>query len=81
MQVIIPALKEDKATRTVWRPLKNSESIVEKFKASDHQNMYILQNKSPQWNEETKSYVLNFHNRVKQASVKNFQIIFQEDRK
>jgi tubby-related protein 1 len=28
---------------------------------------------------ETKSYVLNFHNRVKQPSVKNFQIINPED--
>jgi hypothetical protein len=32
------------------------------------------------WNEETQSYVLNFHGRVTQASVKNFQIIHDGDR-
>ena len=26
------------------------------------------------WNDETQSYVLNFHGRVTQASVKNFQL-------
>jgi tubby-related protein 1 len=40
-----------------------------------------LGNKSPIWNEETQSYVLNFHGRVTQASVKNFQIVHKNDRK
>lgn len=40
-----------------------------------------LRNKAPVWNEETQSYVLNFHGRVTQASVKNFQIIHENDRK
>lgn len=30
---------------------------------------------------ETQSYVLNFHGRVTQASVKNFQIVHEDDRK
>ena len=30
---------------------------------------------------ETQSYVLNFHGRVTQASVKNFQIVHDDDRK
>lgn len=38
-----------------------------------------LHNKTPQWNEETQSYVLNFHGRVTQASVKNFQIVHDND--
>lgn len=40
-----------------------------------------LHNKTPIWNEETQSYVLNFHGRVTQASVKNFQIVHSNDRK
>ena len=32
----------------------------------------------PVWNEETQSYVLNFHGRVTQASVKNFQIVHSQ---
>jgi len=39
-----------------------------------------LHNKTPIWNEETQSYVLNFHGRVTQASVKNFQIVHNNDR-
>jgi hypothetical protein len=40
-----------------------------------------LHNKTPIWNEDTQSYVLNFHGRVTQASVKNFQIVHSNDRK
>lgn len=47
---------------------KNTETIIE------------LQNKTPVWNDDTQSYVLNFHGRVTQASVKNFQIIHGNDR-
>lgn len=38
-----------------------------------------LKNKTPVWNEESQSYVLNFHGRVTQASVKNFQVIHESD--
>ena len=40
-----------------------------------------LQNKTPVWNDESQSYVLNFHGRVTQASVKNFQIVHEDDSK
>ena len=40
-----------------------------------------LHNKTPIWNEETQSYVLNFHGWVTQASVKNFQIVHSNDGK
>jgi len=36
-----------------------------------HDNLLQLQNKTPVWNDDTQSYVLNFHGRVTQASVKN----------
>jgi len=38
-------------------------------------NLIELHNKTPVWNDDTQSYVLNFHGRVTQASVKNFQIV------
>ena len=34
-----------------------------------------MHNKEPVWNEDSGSYVLNFNNRVTQASVKNFQLV------
>ncbi|RKP35419.1 tubby C-terminal-like domain-containing protein [Dimargaris cristalligena] len=38
-------------------------------------SLLVLYNKSPQWNEESHSYVLNFNGRVTVASVKNFQLV------
>lgn len=45
------------------------------------ENLIELHNKAPVWNDDTQSYVLNFHGRVTQASVKNFQIVHGNDRK
>lgn len=43
------------------------------------ENILELHNKTPVWNDDTQSYVLNFHGRVTQASVKNFQIVHDND--
>ncbi|KAG8588941.1 hypothetical protein GDO81_006165 [Engystomops pustulosus] len=45
------------------------------------ENVIELHNKSPVWNDETQSYVLNFHGRVTHPSIKNFQIVHCEDGK
>ncbi|MEE6498672.1 hypothetical protein FKM82_003200 [Ascaphus truei] len=68
MSVIIPGMNMDHE-RVSIRPRnnKNTESVIE------------LHNKTPVWNDDTQSYVLNFHGRVTQASVKNFQIIHDND--
>lgn len=44
------------------------------------QGLVLLKNKAPSWSSETGAYVLNFHGRVTQASVKNFQIVHPDDR-
>lgn len=44
-------------------------------------NLIELHNKTPVWNDDTQSYVLNFHGRVTQASVKNFQVVHDSDSK
>jgi tubby and related proteins len=38
-----------------------------------------LINKQPIWNEELKAFVLNFNKRAKQPSVKNFQLVLEEN--
>lgn len=43
------------------------------------ENIIELHNKTPVWNEETSSHVLNFNGRVTQASIKNFQIVHSKD--
>lgn len=35
----------------------------------------LLLNRNPRWNSKVQAYVLNFHGRVTEASVKNFQLV------
>ncbi|XP_023348183.1 tubby protein homolog [Eurytemora carolleeae] len=41
---------------------------MEKYKSKNLEGILELQNKTPVWNDETQSYVLNFHGRVTQGS-------------
>ncbi|UJR27652.1 hypothetical protein I4U23_008933 [Adineta vaga] len=74
MTIIIPGMSSDHH-RVEVRPKNDSESLVERWKHNNMENLLELHNKTPVWNEETQSYVLNFHGRVTQASVKNFQVV------
>lgn len=76
MSVLIPALK-DENTRVTWRPAQQADTLLERFKEGNHSNMVVLQNKSPEWKDG--AFVLNFQNRVKVASVKNFQLVHPDD--
>lgn len=53
---------------------------MSKWQNHSLENLIELHNKAPVWNDDTQSYVLNFHGRVTQASVKNFQIVHDNDR-
>ncbi|CAF0991083.1 unnamed protein product [Rotaria sordida] len=78
MTIIIPGMSSDHH-RVEVRPKTDSESLVERWKHNDMNNLLELHNKTPVWHQETQSYVLNFHGRVTQASVKNFQIVHDDD--
>ncbi|RCI03156.1 hypothetical protein CU098_012506, partial [Rhizopus stolonifer] len=65
--------------RPEFRPAKESEMLLSKYREGGARDLLVLHNKSPQWNEETQSFVLNFNGRVTQASVKNFQIVHDND--
>lgn len=72
---------EGSATIVSYHPLyiwKNKDVIWDAFK-SKSRNILLLQNKEPLWNEESRSYVLNFNGRVTRPSVKNFQLISRHD--
>ncbi|PIC44199.1 hypothetical protein B9Z55_004649 [Caenorhabditis nigoni] len=79
MTVIMPGIEPGNdskpAVRCIHRPVLEKHTLLEKNRSGDTNSLKVLTNKSPQWNDETQSYVLNFHGRVTQASVKNFQII------
>lgn len=61
--------------------MQEHESLLARWQNKNTESVIELHNKTPVWNDDTQSYVLNFHGRVTQASVKNFQIIHDNDRK
>lgn len=66
-----------------WRLslFQDLETLLGRHANNNTDKLVTLVNKSPSWNEQTQSYVLNFHGRVTQASVKNFQIIHPDNGK
>ncbi|XP_067875954.1 tubby protein-like isoform X3 [Heterodontus francisci] len=78
MTVIIPGMNLD-GERVCIRPRNEHETLLTRWQNKNMENIIELHNKAPVWNEDTQSYVLNFHGRVTQASVKNFQIIHSND--
>ncbi|XP_065054866.1 tubby-related protein 3-like isoform X2 [Rhopilema esculentum] len=78
MSVIIPGMGLDHQ-RVPVRPRNEHESLLERYRTGNMENLIELHNKTPVWNDDTQSYVLNFHGRVTQASVKNFQVIHEND--
>ncbi|KFR13327.1 Tubby-related protein 3, partial [Opisthocomus hoazin] len=78
MSVIIPGMNMNNK-RIPIRPRNERESLLSKWQTKNLENLIELHNKAPVWNDDTQSYVLNFHGRVTQASVKNFQIVHDND--
>lgn len=78
MTVIIPGMNMN-FERVPVRPQNEQESLLSRWQNHSLDNLIELHNKSPVWNDDTQSYVLNFHGRVTQASVKNFQIVHDND--
>lgn len=78
MTVILPGMTPEHV-RVAIVPTDDSESLLECWKSKNMDNLVELHNKTPVWNDDTQSYVLNFHGRVTQASVKNFQIVHDSD--
>ncbi|XP_039295421.1 protein king tubby [Nilaparvata lugens] len=78
MTVILPGMTQD-CQRVQITPIDDTESLLECWRAKNMDNLVELHNKTPAWNDDTQSYVLNFHGRVTQASVKNFQIVHDSD--
>ncbi|KAG8283682.1 hypothetical protein J6590_011048 [Homalodisca vitripennis] len=78
MTVIMPGMTQDHQ-RVQITPVDDNETLLECWRSKNMDNLIELHNKTPAWNDDTQSYVLNFHGRVTQASVKNFQIVHDSD--
>lgn len=82
-------LTELRTHRFLWFSVQSNDftfeqdhvNLLSKWQNRTMENVIELHNKAPVWNDDTQSYVLNFHGRVTQASVKNFQIVHENDRK
>jgi len=65
--------------RVSWCPTTEADTLSSRHKSGNTRDMLVLHNKSPQWNEDTQAFVLNFGGRVSLASVKNFQLVHDQD--
>ncbi|XP_036425503.1 tubby-related protein 1-like [Colossoma macropomum] len=78
MTVVIPGMSKE-GDRVPLRPRSENDGLLIRHQNRNMENLIELRNKTPVWNEETASHVLNFNGRVTQASIKNFQIIHNKD--
>lgn len=78
MTVILPGMTPDHR-RVPFSPQTDADGLLECWRARRMESLIELHNKTPVWNDDSQSYVLNFHGRVTQASVKNFQIVHDSD--
>lgn len=80
MTVLLPGMTEkDERVKISSIDESDHQGLLDSWKCKALDNIVELHNKTPVWNDETQSYVLNFHGRVTQASVKNFQLIHDSD--
>jgi len=80
MTALIPKVN-NRGQRHVFREGEDKSGILERYKESQiAENLTVMQNKPPKWNEQMQAYCLNFHGRVKLASVKNFQLVADDNK-
>ncbi|KAJ3050422.1 hypothetical protein HK097_008618 [Rhizophlyctis rosea] len=78
MTILLPGMTRQ-GTRTDIEPLEQKDTLLERYRNQNDREILTVYNKAPQWNEETGSFVLNFNGRVTLASVKNFQVVHDND--
>uniref|UniRef100_A0A3B5B848 Tubby protein-like n=1 Tax=Stegastes partitus TaxID=144197 RepID=A0A3B5B848_9TELE len=79
MTVIIPGMLENDERVDIHPKNQELDTLLARHANGNTDKLVTMVNKFPSWNEQTQSYVLNFHGRVTQASVKNFQIIHPDN--
>ena len=79
----IPRVDAGSGARAIFRSDKAGKGgILEALKKKptpDVEDLIVLKNKQPRWNEQMQAYCLNFDGRVTDASVKNFQLADSRD--
>ncbi|GLC37771.1 hypothetical protein PLESTB_001475100 [Pleodorina starrii] len=78
MMAAIPAV--DGSGRRLYTATSDTDCILERIKHRTRlDELVMMGNKPPRWNEELNAYCLNFNGRVTEASVKNFQLVSDDN--
>ena len=64
--VVLPGMNSE-SKRTEFSPLSEHDGLIERYKGKNLDGILEVHNKTPVWNDDTQSYVLNFHGRVTQV--------------
>ena len=60
--------------------MNDGDSLIECYKRHTRQKDWIkMENKKPRWNPTVGAYVLNFGGRVTLPSIKNFQLVHEDE--
>jgi len=80
MHVLLPKVYESGEHEEVRPKTQDASGLreIQEEPCTRHKTM-LLHNKPPKWNDKVAAFVLNFNGRVTQASVKNFQLVLEED--
>lgn len=70
----IPKFHEESLGYEEFKSISRGSGIKYASKLATEKVHYFM-NRPPQWNEQMQAFVLDFYNRVSQASVKNFQLV------
>ena len=63
MKVMVPRIDAE-GQRRVLKPMSDEETMLERYKAAENDDVRILKNKPPKWNDQVGAYVLNPNGRV-----------------
>ena len=74
--VVLPGMNSE-SKRTEFSPLSEHDGLIERYKGKNLDGILEVHNKTPVWNDDTQSYVLNFHGRVTQVTVEQDQLSYK----
>ncbi|GIL70974.1 hypothetical protein Vretimale_4064 [Volvox reticuliferus] len=78
MMAAIPAV--DGSGRRLYHANSDTDCILERIRhRKGLDELVMMGNKPPRWNDELNAYCLNFNGRVTEASVKNFQLVSDDN--
>lgn len=79
MKICVPDVDEDSSFSKVFRPTSRHERLAHHLTTGELRDLRKFINREPVFREDLGAYCLDFGGRVSMASVKNFQLISEDD--